>query len=107
VAKSEKAIDRSANTAGSRPSSGARNDDAAAGSDLSIEQLFAQPLCWRRGHIPAALQQHEARAGELIIEIDGSVSAAMTKAAKNLRTGTGIVAPGGAESYISPSFRKN
>jgi hypothetical protein len=73
-----KAIDEVANTAGSRD-----NDGAGAASELSIEQLFSQPACLRSGHIPEALQQHDARVEEAIMAIDGSMSAARTNAARS------------------------
>jgi hypothetical protein len=66
---------------------------------LSIEQLFSQPECWRSGHVPEALQQHDARAGEAIMAIDGSVSARMTKAAKSRRT-AGDCSSGDAAGHI-------
>lgn len=75
------AIDDAANTAGSRD-----NVDDGAASELSIEQLFSQPACLRRGHIPDALQQHDARAEDAIIASDGSVRARTMNAAKSLRT---------------------
>ena len=92
-----KSVDNAANaigfatkTAGSRDSSGDRNDDAAAGSERSIEQVFSQSACLRRGHMLAALQQHDARDDDVIIAIDGSVIARMTNAAKSLRTESGL-----------------
>jgi hypothetical protein len=70
-------------TAGSRASSGARNDDAGAASLLVIEQLFAHSACLRIGQAPEDLQQHDVRAAAEISAIDGSVIAAMRNAAKN------------------------
>jgi hypothetical protein len=75
------AIDVSANTAGSRDSV-----DTGAASDPLIEQVLSQSPCLRRGHIPEALQQQEARAEAAIIAIDGSVRARTMNAAKSLRT---------------------
>jgi hypothetical protein len=75
------AVDDVANTAGSRDSV-----DAGTASDPLIEQLFSQPACLRRGHIPEALQQQDARAEEAIIASDGSVRARTMNAAKSLRT---------------------
>ena len=71
-----KAVSAVAKTAGSRASWGAWN----VVSEPSIEQLFSQPACLRRGHVPEDLQQHDARDGEAIIAIDGSRSAAKTNA---------------------------
>ena len=73
-----------AKTAGSRDSCGAWN----VVSEPSIEQLFAQPACLRRGHVPEALQQHAARDGVAIIAIDGNRSAARTTAVMRRCTGT-------------------
>ncbi len=77
------AVNSVANTAGSRDSCGARN----VVSEPSIEQLFSQPACLRKGHVPEDLQQHDARDEEAIIAIDGSVRARTMNTAKSLRTG--------------------
>jgi hypothetical protein len=90
--KTANAINDVANTAGSRDSCGARN----VVSEPSIEQLFSQPACFRRGHIPEALQQHDARDDEAISAIAGSVIARTINAAKSLRT----------EADCSPGMRR-
>lgn len=82
VKNAAKAVDNDVTTAGSRDSDG----DGIAPEPL-IEQLFSQPACLRSGHIPEALQQHEARAGEVNIAIDGSISAARTNAVRSRCTG--------------------
>jgi len=81
----EKLDSEARNTAGSRVSSGARNDDAGAASPRSIEQVFPQPACLRSGQEPEALQQQDARAVDEIRASAGSVIAAIRKAVKNLR----------------------